>query len=72
MSYMQIEGNSIHYLEFGSADSPPLVLVHGLYGSSSTVAPLAERFAGRFRVIAPDALGHGRYALPRVFILDDV
>ena len=59
------------YLEFGDAELPPLVLLHGLYGDSWSVAPLAERLADRFHVIAPDALGHGRSARPEGFVLAD-
>jgi 3-oxoadipate enol-lactonase len=59
------------YREFGDPDSPPLVLVHGLYGDSWMMTDLATRFAGRFRVIAVDALGHGRSPRPAEFTLRD-
>lgn len=59
------------YRTFGSPQLPPLVLLHGLYGDSTSVAPLAELLAARFRVIAPDALGHGRSARPEGFTLED-
>jgi 3-oxoadipate enol-lactonase len=46
-------------------------LVHGLYGDSSTLAPLADGLAERFRVIVVDAIGHGRSPRPAEFTLED-
>jgi 3-oxoadipate enol-lactonase len=71
MPTIEIDGSSLFYLEFGDAGNPPLVMLHGLYGDSSTMASLAERFADRFRVFAPDALGHGRSSRPAGFTLED-
>jgi 3-oxoadipate enol-lactonase len=71
MALATVNGNSIYYEEFGAADLPPLVLIHGLMGDASTVAPLAERLAPTFHVIAPDALGHGKSARPDGFTLVD-
>ena len=70
-STVSVGGHSIFVREFGAEGLPPIVLVHGLYGDSSTVAPLAERFADRFHVIAPDALGHGHSDHPVDFTLED-
>lgn len=61
----------LHFREFGRAESAPLVLIHGLYGDSSTVSPLAERLSDAFRVIAVDALGHGGSPRPETFTLAD-
>lgn len=66
-----VNGTSIFYCEFGDADRPTLVLVHGLYGESSSLTSLAERFAARFHVIVPDAIGHGRSEHPASFTLED-
>jgi len=41
---------------------PPLVLVHGYLGGAAMWERLAERFAGRFDVIAPDLPGYGASA----------
>lgn len=68
---LTLNDNSVHYRSFGSSESPPMVLVHGLYGDSAGIALLAERFADQFLVIAPDALGHGRSARPEHFTLID-
>ena len=37
----------------------PVVLIHGIPGSSGVWTPVAERLAGEFQVIAPDLLGFG-------------
>jgi len=41
-------------------EGPPLLLLHGLYGSSGNLNRLARRFAERYRVIVPDLRNHGR------------
>ena len=45
--------------ELGSADAPPLVLVHGLGSSGRSFDRLAPLLAARFRVIVPDLPGFG-------------
>jgi lipase len=47
--------------EWGAADSRPLVCLHGVTGHGERYKRLAEeRWASRFRVLAPDLRGHGR------------
>lgn len=41
-------------------DGFPLVILHGLFGSSDNWQTLAKRFAGHFRVYAIDQRNHGR------------
>ena len=62
---------TVHYEEFGAPDRPPLLLVHGLLGDASTMAPLAVRLSPWFHVIAPDTLGHGRSTRPASLTLED-
>lgn len=71
MPELHVDGNTIHYRVYGEAEAPPLVLVHGLYGESAGLAPLAKRLSVRFRVIAPDALGHGLSSHPAEFGIED-
>lgn len=71
MPSIDVRGWNVHYEEFGAPALPPVVLVHGLMGDASTVAPLAARLGAGFRVIAPDALGHGRSARPESFTIED-
>jgi lipase len=49
----------LHLHEWGSADAPPVVCLHGVTAHGARFAHLAERLAG-FRVLAPDLRGHGR------------
>jgi 3-oxoadipate enol-lactonase len=64
--------SALFFREFGDPNDPPIFIVHGLYGESSGVAPLAQAFAARgYRAIAVDALGHGRSPAPEGFTLAD-
>ena len=49
----------LHLHEWGSADAPPVVCLHGVTAHGARFAHLAERLPG-FRVLAPDLRGHGR------------
>lgn len=56
--FIDIDGNSIHYLDQGSG--PVLVLVHGLGGNAHNFTyALADLLAERFRVITLDRPGSG-------------
>jgi pimeloyl-ACP methyl ester carboxylesterase len=43
-----------------SCEGRPLVLLHGLFGSSSNWVSIARQLCERFRVIVPDLRNHGR------------
>jgi pimeloyl-ACP methyl ester carboxylesterase len=58
-----IHGHRIRYRIAGEGD--PIVLVHGMAGSSETWEPVIPRLAETARVIAPDLLGHGSSAKPQ-------
>lgn len=47
-----------------SGRGSPLLLLHGFTGSARAMAPLGARLARRFRVIAPDLVGHGETDAP--------
>jgi len=49
----------IHYLEWGVANAPPVVCVHGYTSSGDAFNALARHFQRRARIIAPDVRGHG-------------
>ncbi len=58
------DGTAIHYLDWGPppggrAAGPPLILIHATGFLAALWRPIAERLAGRFRVIAMDQRGHG-------------
>jgi pimeloyl-ACP methyl ester carboxylesterase len=51
----------LHYREYGAGHAgPPLVLLHGLFGSGSNLHGIAKALAGDYRVLVPDLPNHGR------------
>ena len=40
-------------------DGPPVVILHGLFGSGRNWAPIAQALAGTYRLYLPDARNHG-------------
>ncbi|QBI55781.1 alpha/beta fold hydrolase [Streptomonospora litoralis] len=61
-----VEGHEIFYREAGPADAPVIVLLHGYPTSSFMFRELIPLLAGDYHVVAPDHLGFGRSAAPRV------
>src|SRR5687767_3906093 len=57
--FVTVNGLRIHYVDWGSAEKPPLVLIHGLDRVARTFDHVAPHFTSRFRVIAIDMRGHG-------------
>jgi pyruvate dehydrogenase E2 component (dihydrolipoamide acetyltransferase) len=55
-----IRGTAFRALVGGPSGAPPVVLLHGLGGSSSNWALLAPQLAERRRVVLVDLPGHGR------------
>ena len=49
---------NLHYHEYG--EGPPLIILHGLLGSSDNWHTLSRTFASSFRVLAVDQRNHGR------------
>jgi pimeloyl-ACP methyl ester carboxylesterase len=58
-----LHGHRAIYRTVGSG--PPVVLIHGMVNSSRHWKDVAMRLAGRYRVVAPDLIGHGDSATPR-------
>jgi pimeloyl-ACP methyl ester carboxylesterase len=56
------EGGSLHYRACGSG--PPILLVHGLGGTSLNWAAVAPRLVATGRVLVPDLPGHGKSTAP--------
>jgi pimeloyl-ACP methyl ester carboxylesterase len=57
---VEVEGGRLHIVELGSADAPPVVLLHGASGNLGDMQlALGERLAARYRVILIDRPGHG-------------
>ena len=56
---VEARGLRFHFLEWGLAGAPPLVLLHGLTGHAHIWDHMAPALAERYRVLAPDQRGHG-------------
>jgi pimeloyl-ACP methyl ester carboxylesterase len=52
-------GQRFHYVEWGEASAPPLVLLHGITGHARTWDDEARLLSARYRVLALDQRGHG-------------
>src|SRR5947209_14025801 len=58
--FVEVAGGRLHLLELGSADAPPVVLLHGASGNLQDMRlALGDRLAARYRVILVDRPGHG-------------
>jgi pimeloyl-ACP methyl ester carboxylesterase len=60
LRHVEIHGHRMAYREAGRGS--PLLLVHGLAGSSRTWREVLPALAQRHRVVAPDLFGHGASA----------
>jgi len=56
---ISLNGQRFHYTEWGDAEAPVLVMLHGIMGHARTWDEEAAVLARRFRVIALDQRGHG-------------
>jgi pimeloyl-ACP methyl ester carboxylesterase len=63
LKYLDMHGERIAYLDEGSGEA--IVLLHGLAGSSETWRSLIGPLSRKYRVVAPDLLGHGKSTKPR-------
>ena len=52
------------YLESGSPDAPPVLLLHGLGATNASMLPLLADLSSDHRVLAPDLPGFGATAAP--------
>ena len=50
----------LHFRQFGERTARPLLLLHGLFGSSANWLGIARRLQDRYRLILPDLRNHGR------------
>ena len=63
--FTEVQGIRLHYREWGDPGAPDLLLVHGWTNYSLGWAEVAEHFAGRYHVVAPDLRGHGESDKPQ-------
>ena len=57
--FVTVDGLRIHYLDWGAAGKPPLIMLHGIGRDAHSFDHLAIRFAPDYHVIAMDLRGHG-------------
>jgi pimeloyl-ACP methyl ester carboxylesterase len=63
VEYVMVHGHRRAFVKVGSG--PAVLLLHGLGRDHTTWAPVIDRLAQEFTVIAPDFLGHGESDKPR-------
>jgi pimeloyl-ACP methyl ester carboxylesterase len=63
--FVELNGHLIAYRDAGDPAAEPLLLIHGVGGSSLAWVPLFAHLSARYRVVAPDLLGHGQSDKPR-------
>ncbi len=56
---VKVNGITLHYLDWGPADAPPVVLLHGITGHARVWDHLARHLTPARRVLALDQRGHG-------------
>src|ERR1700757_1766056 len=63
MSYLDLHGERVAYRDAGAGEA--LLFIHGMAGSSATWRAVIPQLSKKYRVVAPDLLGHGESAKPR-------
>lgn len=63
MKYLDLHGDRVAYRDAGRGEA--LLLIHGMAGSSATWRAIIPQLSKKYRVVAPDLLGHGQSAKPR-------
>jgi pimeloyl-ACP methyl ester carboxylesterase len=63
LTYLELHGDRIAYRDAGQGHA--LLLIHGMAGSSATWRAIIPQLSKKYRVVAPDLLGHGMSAKPR-------
>jgi pimeloyl-ACP methyl ester carboxylesterase len=57
--FATVNGLRMHYLDWGSPEKPPLILIHGIARHAHTFDHIAPHFARDYHVLAIDMRGHG-------------
>lgn len=63
LNYVDLHGERVAYRDAGSGEA--LLLIHGMAGSSATWRSIIPALSKKYRVVAPDLMGHGESAKPR-------
>ena len=57
--FVTVNGLRLHFLDWGSPDKPPLIMLHGIGRVARTFDHLAPHFSRDYHVLAVDMRGHG-------------
>jgi esterase len=57
--YIAVNGLRLHYLDWGSEDKPPFIMLHGISRVAHQFDHLAPHFDADYHVMALDMRGHG-------------
>ena len=57
--FVTVDGLKIHYLDWGTPEKPPLIMLHGIGRVAHTFDHIAPHFASKYHVMAVDMRGHG-------------
>ncbi|MBV8860359.1 MAG: alpha/beta fold hydrolase [Mycobacterium sp.] len=63
LKFLELHGDRVAYRDAGHGEV--LLLIHGMAGSSATWRAILPQLAKKYRVVAPDLVGHGESAKPR-------
>jgi pimeloyl-ACP methyl ester carboxylesterase len=63
LKFLELHGDRVAYRDAGSGET--VLLIHGMAGSSDTWRAVIPQLAKKYRVVAPDMLGHGQSDKPR-------
>jgi pimeloyl-ACP methyl ester carboxylesterase len=63
LKFLELHGDRVAYRDDGNGEV--LLLIHGIAGSSATWRSVLPPLSKKFRVLAPDLLGHGESDKPR-------
>ena len=63
LKFVELHGDRVAYRDAGHGEV--LLLIHGMAGSSATWRAILPQLAKKYRVVAPDLIGHGESAKPR-------
>jgi pimeloyl-ACP methyl ester carboxylesterase len=63
VKFLELHGDKVAYRDEGNGEA--LLLIHGMAGSSDSWRAVLPQLAKKYRVIAPDLLGHGQSDKPR-------
>ena len=63
LKFLELHGDRVAYRDAGHGEV--LLLIHGMAGSATTWRAVLPQLAKKYRVVAPDLLGHGESAKPR-------